>query len=96
MQNAYVITAPCIGVEDGSCVEVCPVDAIQTMPGAGQYFIDPEVCTWCGACVPACPVEAIFPTVDVPQQWQSFIELNASLSRALNELDRAASEEDRR
>jgi ferredoxin len=88
MGNAYVITAPCIGVQDGSCVNVCPVDAIHTTPEAGQYFIDPEVCTWCGACVPACPVDAIFPTVDVPAKWESFIELNASASRARTERDR--------
>jgi NAD-dependent dihydropyrimidine dehydrogenase PreA subunit len=25
---AYVITEPCIGTKDNSCVEVCPVDAI--------------------------------------------------------------------
>jgi len=25
---AYVITEPCIGVKDNSCVEACPVDAI--------------------------------------------------------------------
>ena len=24
----YVIAQPCIGVKDGSCVEVCPVEAI--------------------------------------------------------------------
>jgi Fe-S-cluster-containing hydrogenase component 2 len=92
MENAYVITAPCIGVKDGSCADVCPVDAIHTMPGADQYFIDPEVCTWCGACQPACPVEAIFIAGEVPEKWQSFIELNASLSRAQTELHRAADE----
>jgi ferredoxin len=27
---AYVITQPCIGVKDASCVEVCPVDCIHT------------------------------------------------------------------
>jgi len=82
MLNGYVITAPCIGVKDGSCVDVCPVEAIHTTPDAEQYFIDPDVCTDCGACVAACPVEAIFAAVDVPQQWQSFTELNASMSRA--------------
>ncbi|HYT46384.1 MAG TPA: ferredoxin, partial [Methylomirabilota bacterium] len=24
----YVITQPCIGVKDASCVDVCPVDCI--------------------------------------------------------------------
>jgi NAD-dependent dihydropyrimidine dehydrogenase PreA subunit len=78
---AHVITAPCIGVKDGSCVKVCPGNAIYTSASEPQLYIDPDVCTGCGACVPACPVEAIFADVDVPEQWTSFIELNASKFR---------------
>lgn len=29
---AYVITEPCIGVKDRSCVTVCPVDCIYELP----------------------------------------------------------------
>ena len=29
---AYVITQPCIGTKDASCVEVCPVDCIIVDP----------------------------------------------------------------
>jgi NAD-dependent dihydropyrimidine dehydrogenase PreA subunit len=39
---AYVINEPCIGVKDGSCVEVCPVDAItaeDAVPPEWQRFI---------------------------------------------------------
>ncbi len=41
-----------------------------------MYFIHPEECIDCGACVPACPVEAIFVLDEVPEEWQSFIEVN--------------------
>jgi NAD-dependent dihydropyrimidine dehydrogenase PreA subunit len=38
----YVITEPCIGTKDQSCVEVCPVDCIYD---AGDHFmINPEEC----------------------------------------------------
>jgi NAD-dependent dihydropyrimidine dehydrogenase PreA subunit len=51
----YVITEPCIGTKDQSCVEVCPVDCIYD---AGDHFmINPEECIDCGACEPECPVE---------------------------------------
>jgi ferredoxin len=29
---AYVISEPCIGTKDTSCVEVCPVDCIHPAP----------------------------------------------------------------
>ncbi len=29
---AFVITDPCIGVKDATCVEVCPVDCIPLNP----------------------------------------------------------------
>ncbi len=89
---AYVIAAPCIGVKDGACADVCCVEAFHTTPDADQFYIDPEVCMNCSACVAACPVGAIFAGDDVPEQWQSFIELNASASRARAELDRAGDE----
>jgi len=83
---AYVITQPCIGVKDGACVEVCPVDAIHPTPdevdyaSAEQLYIS-EDCIDCGMCVHVCPVNAIFASEDVPAQWQSFIEKNAAYFR---------------
>ncbi len=73
---AYVITQPCIGVKDASCVEVCPVDCIHSTDADEQYFIDPDECIDCGVCAEVCPVEAIFFEDDVPEQWQRFILLN--------------------
>lgn len=81
---AYVITEPCIGTKDTSCVEVCPVDCIHPRPDepgfeeAEQLYIDPETCIDCGACEPACPVQAIFPEDEVPDKWRDFIEKNAA------------------
>ena len=54
---AFVITDKCTMC--GSCVEVCPVEAINE--GDPKYIIDPELCIDCGACQPECPVEAIDP-----------------------------------
>ena len=70
----YVITEPCIGTKDQSCVEVCPVDCIYD---AGDHFmINPEECIDCGACEPECPVEAIFPEDALPDKWEPFIKIN--------------------
>jgi heterodisulfide reductase subunit A len=44
-------------VECGRCLEACPEQAIQRVPG-WKYFVD-EKCTACGKCVDACPVGAI-------------------------------------
>lgn len=79
----YVIVQPCVGVKDGSCVDVCPVDCIHPAPGAPEFdavdqlYIDPEECIDCGACEPACPVSAIFEESAVPAQWTEYIQINA-------------------
>jgi ferredoxin len=78
---AYIIAEPCIGVKDTACVSVCPVDCIHGADGDQMLYIDPDECIDCGACAPECPVSAIFPTEDVPEQWRSFIELNANYFR---------------
>ena len=70
----YIITQPCIGEKDASCVDVCPVDCIYE--AEDQFYIHPEECIDCGACVPECPVEAIFPDDEVPEDWSSFIAKN--------------------
>ena len=79
----YVITFPCIGVKDASCVDVCPVDCIHPAPNevgheeAEQLYINPDECIDCGACEPACPVTAIFEESAVPEEWKKFIKINA-------------------
>jgi NAD-dependent dihydropyrimidine dehydrogenase PreA subunit len=78
---AYVITEPCIGVKDASCVEVCPVDCIHSADDDPQYYINPDECIDCGACEPVCPVSAIFPEDAVPDEWKHFTEGNAAYYR---------------
>src|SRR5476649_3002067 len=73
----YIITEPCIGTKDKSCVDVCPVDCIHGGDDDKMLFIDPEVCIDCGACVSACPVEAIYADSDIPEKWKNYIDLNA-------------------
>ncbi|MDE2125099.1 MAG: ferredoxin family protein [Armatimonadetes bacterium] len=80
---AYVITEPCIGVKDRSCIDVCPVDCIHEgvheVDGAklDMLFIDPKECIDCGLCEPECPVTAIFADSDVPEQFVPYIGINA-------------------
>jgi ferredoxin len=84
---AYVISEPCIGTKDTSCVEVCPVDCIHPTPDepgfdtADQLYIDPEECIDCDACVEACPVDAIASEDLVPPEWQDYIGRNAAYYR---------------
>jgi NAD-dependent dihydropyrimidine dehydrogenase PreA subunit len=49
---------------------------------APQLYINPEECIDCGACIPVCPVSAIFPIEDLPNNWKSFAEINASWYKA--------------
>jgi NAD-dependent dihydropyrimidine dehydrogenase PreA subunit len=79
----YVITHPCIGVKDASCVDVCPVDCIHPSPNepgfeeSEQLHINADECIDCGACEPACPVNAIYEESAVPDEWKSYIKVNA-------------------
>ena len=76
---SYVITEPCIGVKDATCVEVCPVDCIEGQEDEHeQLFIDPERCIDCDLCVTVCPVNAIYNEAAVPDKWRSFVEVNRS------------------
>jgi NAD-dependent dihydropyrimidine dehydrogenase PreA subunit len=73
----YVITEPCIGVKDASCVDVCPVDCIHSTDDDQQYYINPETCIDCAACETVCPVNAIFFEDDTPDQWKQYVDVNA-------------------
>ena len=65
-----------------ACITVCPVDCIYTYTGddkekfPNQLYIHPEDCIDCAACEPVCPVAAIFPEDTVPEQWNSYTQLN--------------------
>ena len=52
---AVVNAEACSGC--GSCVDACPVEAIEMKDDVA--VVDADTCTDCGACVDSCPVEAI-------------------------------------
>ena len=72
----YIITEPCIGTKDASCVDVCPVDCIHSTEEDEQYYIDPDTCIDCAACETVCPVNAIYFEDDVPEEWKGYIAKN--------------------
>jgi ferredoxin len=76
----FVITSPCENVKDKACVGVCPVDCIYDI-GEAMLYIHPDECIECGACQPVCPVSAIYMDAEVPEDQQSYIELNATKMR---------------
>lgn len=77
----YVVTEPCIGVKDKSCMTVCPVDCIYE--GEEMVYIHPDECIDCGLCEPECPVTAIFADTDVPENWAHYIDENAKKSKEI-------------
>ena len=72
----FVITEPCIDTKDASCVDVCPVDCINSSADDPQYYINPETCIDCAACETVCPVTAIFDEQDVPDEWKQYTKIN--------------------
>ena len=78
----YIITEPCIGTKDASCVDVCPVDCIHSTDDSEQYYINPDQCIDCAACELACPVSAIFDENSLDEEQRRFIEINANFFRS--------------
>ena len=72
----FVITEPCIDVKDATCVQVCPVDCIQTTDDDNMFYINPDDCIDCAYCVSVCPVNAIFDEFTVPANWRPYIQKN--------------------
>ena len=81
----YVVTEPCKGCKFTDCVEVCPVECFYE--GDDILYIHPDECIDCGACVPECPVEAIFAAEDVPDEFQGYIQLNATMAPQAAHID---------
>jgi NAD-dependent dihydropyrimidine dehydrogenase PreA subunit len=79
---AYVIAEPCINSKNAACLDVCPVDCIHPMKDeqgfseTPQLYINPDECIDCGACKEICPSKAIFNEKEVPDKWQSYIQIN--------------------
>jgi len=84
---AYVVTEPCRDCKYTDCVTVCPCDVFYQ--DERMLYIEPDGCIDCGACAPECPLGAIFADVDVPPQWQDYIELNLQRTRVLSQIPAA-------
>ena len=75
----FVVTEKRIRCKYTDCVEVCPVDCFYE--GPNFLVINPDECIDCALCEPECPVNAIYAEDDVPEKYQTFLELNAELSK---------------
>jgi ferredoxin--NADP+ reductase len=42
-----------------------------------MLYVDPDTCIDCGACVPECPVEAIFTDVELTDESERYVDINA-------------------
>ena len=74
---AYVITSQC--ERCGSCVDVCPSDAIffvEDDPEWPTYYIYPDECIECAACETECEQGAIFHQDDVPDDEKDATQKN--------------------
>jgi ferredoxin len=60
---------------------VCPVECFYQ--DEHMLYIDPNDCIDCEACVPECPVEAIYSEGNVPANWASFVQINATKAAQL-------------
>jgi ferredoxin len=85
---AHVVTNKCVGCKFTDCVEVCPVACFYELNN--QVVIHPEDCIDCTACVAECPVEAIYAEADLPAEFQSDIEANATEAHKLKDSGQAA------
>jgi ferredoxin len=72
----YVIAQPCVGVKDGACLDVCPVDCIEGGENDPQLYIDPTRCIDCDLCATICPVHAIYREKELPEAWRDFAGVN--------------------
>ena len=100
---SHFVAEPCINCKYTDCVAVCPVDCFHE--GVNFLVIDPDTCIGCGLCPPECPTTAIFAEEDLPDKWNSYIELNTKYApdwpvidaqkEPLDGADDAAKEEDK-
>jgi ferredoxin len=79
----HIVTNKCQGCKFTDCVEVCPVACFYELDN--QLVIHPDECIDCKACVTECPVEAIYADADLPGEFASSIDFNASESRRIKD-----------
>lgn len=77
----HIVTDNCAGCRYTDCVSHCPVECFHA--DDERLYIDPDVCVDCGACIPACPVQAIYDIVDMPDEMEPWIAINAAKAKFL-------------
>ena len=82
---AHIVTANCQHCRFTECVEVCPVACFHG--DDERLYIDPETCIDCSACIPVCPVHAIYDQYEMPDEYESWIEINETKSLDLPVID---------
>src|SRR5208283_2756751 len=85
---AHIVTSKCQGCRYTDCVEVCPVACFYELED--RLIIHPDDCIDCTACVSECPVQAIYAEPDVPKQFESDIEFNATQASRVKEAGQSA------
>jgi ferredoxin len=80
---AHVVSSKCNACKFTDCVEVCPVACFYELDQ--QLIIHPDECIDCAACVAECPVEAIYAEGDLPAEFASDKELNATEAKRVKE-----------
>jgi NAD-dependent dihydropyrimidine dehydrogenase PreA subunit len=66
--------------ENDSFVELEGEDYSDKSLDWGLLVINPDECINCGACVVECPVSAIYEDIEVPEEEQVFIQINAEVA----------------
>lgn len=77
----HIVTENCQSCRFTDCVSHCPVECFHE--DDERLYINPDVCVDCGACIPACPVQAIYDVVDMPEDKDPWIKVNAERSKTL-------------
>jgi ferredoxin len=75
----HIVTDNCRHCRYTDCVAHCPVACFHA--NDVRVYIDPDVCIDCGACIPVCPVHAIHDALDLAEDQQHWIEINARESK---------------
>jgi ferredoxin len=78
---AVVVTDNCTDCKFTECISVCPVECFHE--DDRMVYVDPDTCIDCRACLAVCPVNAIYEIVDLPEDKQIWIQINADRSREL-------------
>ena len=58
----------------GSCIDVCPFDAIAPDPDEPVMRIEEALCRGCNLCTSVCPTNAALPSALSPEWWGSRVE----------------------